>query len=54
MTDIVVPIGNLDTGVLACMAVSILTTEYDENFTSEELIAEVKQCSKNILARLGL
>ena len=54
VTDIVVPIGNLDTGVLACLAVSILTTEYDENFTSEELIAEVKQCSKNILARLGL
>ena len=54
VTDIVVPIGNLDTGVLACLAVSILTTEYDENFTSEELIAEVKQCSKNILTRLGL
>jgi DNA-binding IclR family transcriptional regulator len=54
VTDIVVPIGNLETGVLACLAVSILTTEYDESFTSEELIAEVQQCGKSILTRLGL
>jgi DNA-binding IclR family transcriptional regulator len=54
VTDIVAPIGNLETGVLACLAVSMLTTEYDENFTSEEIIAEVQQCVKNILGRLGM
>ena len=53
VTDIVMPIGNMETGVFASLAVSILTTEYDENFTSEEIIAEVQSCAHTILNRLG-
>jgi DNA-binding IclR family transcriptional regulator len=54
VTDIVMPIGDEETGVLACLAVSILTTQYDEDFTSEQIVAEVQQCVKNILGRLGM
>jgi len=53
VTDIVMPIGNMETGVFASLAVSILTTEYDEHFTSEEIIAEVQACTQSILNRLG-
>lgn len=53
VTDIVMPIGNMETGVFASLAVSILTTEYDEKITPEETVAEVQNCAKIILNRLG-
>jgi DNA-binding IclR family transcriptional regulator len=53
VTDIVKPIGNQDTGLFAALAVSMLTTEYDEQLTSEEMVQEVERCAKSILARLG-
>jgi DNA-binding IclR family transcriptional regulator len=53
VTDIVKPIGNSETGVFAALTVSLLTTEYDEHLTAEEMVAEVQQCAATILARLG-
>jgi DNA-binding IclR family transcriptional regulator len=53
VTDIVKPIGDLETGVFACLTVSLLTTEYDEHLTAEEMVTEVQQCAKTILTRLG-
>jgi DNA-binding IclR family transcriptional regulator len=53
VTDIVRPIGNLDTGVFGTLTVSLLTTEYDEHLTAEEMVAEVQACANDILTRLG-
>lgn len=53
VTDIVKPIGNLETGVFGTLTVSLLTTEYNEQLTSEEMVAEVEQCAQTILTRLG-
>jgi DNA-binding IclR family transcriptional regulator len=53
VTDIVKPIGNLETGVFGSLTVSLLTTESDEHLTSEEMVVEVQRCAKDILARLG-
>lgn len=53
VTDIVKPIGNAETGLFGALAVSLLTTEYDEQLSSEEMVEEVTQCARKILARLG-
>lgn len=53
VTDIVKPIGNLETGVFGTLTVSLLTTEYNEHLTAEEMVEEVEQCAQTILARLG-
>jgi DNA-binding IclR family transcriptional regulator len=53
VTEIVKPIGNQETGLFGTLAVSLLTSEYDEQLTPEEMVAEVEQCAKNILTRLG-
>jgi DNA-binding IclR family transcriptional regulator len=53
VTDIVVPIGKAETGIVAVLALSILTTEYNESLSLEETILEVQNCAKKILQRLG-
>jgi DNA-binding IclR family transcriptional regulator len=53
VTDIVKPIGNLETGVFGTLTVSLLTTEYNEHLTAEEMVEEVEQCAQTILTRLG-
>ena len=53
VTDIVRPIGNLETGVFGTLTVSLLTTEYDEHLTAEEMVGEVQACANDILSRLG-
>ena len=40
-------------GVFAALTVSLLTTEYDEHLTAEEMVTEVQQCANTILSRLG-
>jgi DNA-binding IclR family transcriptional regulator len=53
VTDIVKPIGNEETGVFGSLTVSLLTTEYNEHLTAEEMVTEVQECAKTILNRLG-
>lgn len=53
VTDIVKPIGNLETGIFGTLTVSLLTTEYDEHLTSQQMVSEVEQCAQAILSRLG-
>ncbi|WP_114782937.1 IclR family transcriptional regulator [Botryobacter ruber] len=54
VTDIVMPIGNAETGVVAALAVSILTTEYNENLSLEETNKMVQECVEKITKRIGL
>src|SRR5690606_15054209 len=53
VTDIVVPIGDPRTQVTATLALSILTTEYNESLSIEEIISEVQKCAQAITGRLG-
>ncbi|ALJ01743.1 IclR family transcriptional regulator [Rufibacter tibetensis] len=53
VTDIVVPIGNMETGIVAVLAVSMLTTEYNEGLSLEDIIMEVQSCAGKILQRIG-
>lgn len=53
VTDIVVPIGDPRTQITATLAVSILTTEFNETLSTEEIISEVQKCAKSITSRLG-
>lgn len=53
ITDIVKPIGNSETGLFGALAVSLLTTEYDEMLAAEGIMSEAEQCARTILTRLG-
>ncbi|WP_187262096.1 IclR family transcriptional regulator [Pontibacter beigongshangensis] len=54
VTDIVAPIGNKGTGVVAVLAVSILTTEYNEDISLEETNKVVLEYAHRISNRIGL
>lgn len=53
VTDIVVPIGDVNTGIVAALTVAILTTEYNENLSLEEVVEQVQKYAQNIISRLG-
>ncbi|MFT2011587.1 hypothetical protein ACMA1I_23155, partial [Pontibacter sp. 13R65] len=54
VTDIVAPIGDERAGVVAVLAVSILTTEFNEDISPEETNSVVRECAHKIATRIGL
>lgn len=54
VTDVVVPIGNAQTEVLASLAISILTTQIDEMISIEEITDQAQKTARKIQDRLGI
>lgn len=55
VVDIAVPVGNVNSGIIACVTVSRLTTiNINKNIGNEVALSEARKCVKKIEERIGI